>query len=172
MYIVYSNLNEDIQLLINYYGRTNHTNASFNKDMHLIKQTVNNTRRIYATATVVVAGDFNIKAGHNNKYLKLLQEMKDIGLSHILPRGKPTRFPLGRQNLTSKPNKIDYIFTSEKVRSIMEEGIEPHYLTNSDHAILTLSRANKKREKIPSFPDQVFENESRTNDLNKMIHKH
>ena len=61
MYIVYSNLNEDIQLLINYYGRTNHTNASFSKDMNLIKQTVNNTRRIYATATVVVAGDFNIK---------------------------------------------------------------------------------------------------------------
>ena len=54
----------------------------------------------------------------------------------------------------------------------MEEGIESHYLTNSDHAMITLSRANKKREKIPSFPDQVFENESRTNDLNKMIHKH
>ena len=121
---------------------------------------------------MVVAGDFNIKAGHNNKYLKLLQEMKDIGLSHILPRGKPTRFPFGRQNLTSKPSNIDYIFTSEKVRSIMKEGIESHYLTNSDHAMLTLSKAKKKSQKIPSFPDQVFENESRTNELNKIIHKH
>ena len=172
MYIVYSNLNEDIQLLINYYGRPNHTNASFSRDMNLIKQTVNNTRRIYSTATVVIAGDFNIKAGHSNKYLKLLQEMNDIGLSHILPRGKPTRFPFGKQNLTSKPSKIDYIFTSEKVRSIMEEGIEPHFLTNSDHAMLTLSRSTKKREKIPSFPDQVFENENRTKNLNKMIHDH
>ena len=91
MYVIYNNMNKDIQLLINYYRRTNHTNATFSKYMNPIKQTVINARCIYATATVVVAGDFNIKAQHNNKYLELLQEMSDIGLSHVLPRGKPTR---------------------------------------------------------------------------------
>ena len=169
MHITYRNMNDDITTLVNWYGRQKTTQTTLRQDLMQIKVIVNEIRKIHSLLTVVVAGDFNVQGRASNpKYSILIEEMSQLGLSHIAPLRQVTRQPFGKQSINKRPSKLDYIFTTELVRHTMNPGIERNN-TQSDHFMLTLARKTKIEKPQPIFPDEALHNIQMKDKLEALI---
>ena len=80
MYVVFESMNTNINLIINHYGKPGTKKEDFLEEIRNINKIIRGVRQKYKYATVICAGDFNVRTT-STRYPLLLHEMSKSGIS-------------------------------------------------------------------------------------------
>ena len=159
MYVVFESMNTNINLIINHYGKPGTKKEDFLEEIRNINKIIRGVRQKYKYATVICAGDFNVRTT-STRYPLLLHEMSKSGISPAFDEKTYTWFPQRLQSLSKKPTKIDYIFTSEELLNISDGERISADLLYSDHCLLKIhGKTGKQSSKTKRFPDAILDSE-------------